>query len=209
MKKQHKIIFIDWHDTLSTDRFWHQWEDTHPERSRLIQDNFFGNDKETTVKWMRGELDAEDVTTILGERTSIPIDELRAELQSSSERLRLIDESVLNLIATIRDAGIKAVIATDNMDTFPRWTVPALKLDRHFDDILDSHTLKTLKDEAGEDGSSLFFHDYLAREGISPEQAVLFDDNGAFAPSFGIEYRQITEDKPLQTRLEEYINEQT
>lgn len=207
MKKKHKIIFIDWHDTLSSDRFWHQWEDTHPERSRLIQDNFFGNDKETTVKWMRGELDAENVTTILSKRTSIPVDELNAELQASSERLRLIDESVLNLIAIIREAGTKAVIATDNMDTFPRWTVPALGLDRHFDDILDSHTLKTLKGDSDKDGNSLFFHDYLARDGIGPEQAVLFDDNGAFAPEFGIEYRRVTEDKPLQAQLKEYINE--
>lgn len=207
MKKKHKVIFIDWHDTLSADRFWHQWEDTRPERSRLIQDNFFGNDKETTVKWMRGGLDAEDVTTILSERTSIPVDELNAELRASSERLRLIDESVLNLIATIRKTGTKAVIATDNMDTFPRWTVPALELDRHFDDILDSHTLKTLKGDPSENGGSLFFHDYLAREGIEPKQAVLFDDNGAFAPGFGIEYRQVTKDKPLQVRLKEYINE--
>ncbi len=203
--RPHEIIFIDWHNTLSNAGFWHHWQETHPEYAQLIQGNFFANDVESTEQWMRGELSAEDVVTLLSKRIGIPEQVLFKGLRESAETLPLIDNAVMDLIKTIREAGIKTAIATDNMDTFLRWTVPALKLDTYFDDILDSHTRNALKADVDERGHSVFFHDYLVAENVRPEDAILFDDATDFADSFGLHYVTVTEDKPLRPSLEAYI----
>ena len=69
-----------------------------------------------------------------------------------------------------------AVIATDNVDVFVEYTVPALKLRRHFDDILCSSELKSLKTDTA-DGKLLFFDDFLRKHNIKYEEAILLDDS--------------------------------
>lgn len=203
---KHKIVFIDWHNTLSTSRFWQHWELSKPEYVELIQKNLFRNDKETVVRWMRGELIAEDITRQLEQRTGIPNEELLSELRKSSEELALIDSSVLHPIATLRKSGIKVAIATDNMDTFPRWTAPALKLESHFDAILDSHTLGVLKSDTRDDTLAAFFGDYLAENNASMSEAIIFDDSIDHLKTLGMDYSQVTESRPLKALLEEYID---
>lgn len=80
------------------------------------------------------------------------------------------------------------------MDSFPRWTVPALTLTEMFDDILDSFTLKAMKGDFDETGKSMFFSDYLSKNNILPGESVLIDDSEDKEDritKIGIVYRKI------------------
>lgn len=63
------------------------------------------------------------------------------------------------------------------MDTFSRYTVPAMKLDKIFDDILSSHHIGYLKDDELLTDTILFFDDYLVENGWSYSDAILIDDS--------------------------------
>jgi FMN phosphatase YigB (HAD superfamily) len=80
------------------------------------------------------------------------------------------------MIAQLRAKGLKVVLATDNMDTFHRWTVPSLQLMSLFDDILSSFQLKALKSDCGAEGRSLFFAHYLQTHSIHRGESLVLDD---------------------------------
>lgn len=67
------------------------------------------------------------------------------------------------------------MIATDNMDTFERFTIPAMKLNELFDDFLISHSLKVLKEDIQENSIS-FFDEYLNKNKLTYQETVLLDD---------------------------------
>lgn len=202
---KHKAVFIDWYGTLSTSRFWQHWETERPNDAALIKHHFFDSDKDLIWSWMRGELTAEDIARLLEQRTGIAEHELLRGLQESSQQQALIDENVLDLIDNVRNTGARVTVATDNMDTFPRWTVPALRLDEHFDNILDSHSLKILKLDKDENDRPAFFNDYLLKHGITPEETVIFDDNAHRLQPFGLDCIQVSPKQPLTARLSEYL----
>jgi FMN phosphatase YigB (HAD superfamily) len=81
------------------------------------------------------------------------------------------------LVGKIRERGILVVIATDNMDTFNLFTVPALKLDLLFDDVLNSHMLGYLKDEINPPDKITFFDAFLEKHNLSYEDSILLDDS--------------------------------
>jgi FMN phosphatase YigB (HAD superfamily) len=196
-----KVVFIDWDQTLSTSRFWGQWETSRPQLYELIQKHLFGSGSTAPQAWMRGQVNAEQVIKQLALATGIEEETLLGELKRSCQAMELIDPSVKQTITTLRSQGINVVIATDNMDTFPRWTVPALGLADVVDGILDSHTLGVLKKDTDTKGKSRFFQPYLSRQGVEPREAVLFDDNARYVEGFGIQYVQVTASQPLGTRL--------
>jgi FMN phosphatase YigB (HAD superfamily) len=107
--------------------------------------------------------------------------------------MQLISENSLNLVTALRSKGIKVVIATDNMDTFHRWTVPSLRLDSYFDHILSSFELRALKADTDEQGRSLFFTSYLKSNAIDPGESLLLDDSdeafGQIIRQAGIDYQ--------------------
>ena len=188
-----KVIFIDWDKTLSTSRFWGHWATSEPQFYQLIQKHLFGPNNEIIVAWMRGKLGAEQVIEQLAVLTGIEEKTLLRELERSCQNMQLIDQSIKEAIMRLRSDGVKVVIATDNMDTFPRWTVPALSLSGLVYYILDSHSLCVLKKDSDARGMSKFFQPYLSSQGIKPDEAVLFDDNAPYVENFGIKYVQVTE----------------
>ena len=84
------------------------------------------------------------------------------------------------------------VVATDNMDTFRRFTIPRMGLEKIFDDFLLSCELGCFK----YDVSCLrlpFFDNYLKKKNLNYQEVVLIDDSleksGIFEKlGFKIEY---------------------
>jgi FMN phosphatase YigB (HAD superfamily) len=110
--------------------------------------------------------------------------------------MKLISDEVHNLILGIKAKGIRVAIATNNTDSFTRWTVPSLGLDVLFDNVLNSFDLGGLKWDVGDKGQSIFFACFLQQYGIDSGESMLIDDNAgtkehAITRSFGIQYRQI------------------
>ena len=143
---------------------------------------------------MRGEMNAEDCVHFLAKASGIEANELFVGLIESCKAMTFITPKLPVLVSELKATGMQVVIATDNMDTFPRWTVPALGLRQLFDGILDSHTLRCLKRDKGGGGESIFFADYLAQHNLAPEECLLVDDSAdtvAAVKSFGIDVMRV------------------
>jgi len=190
MRKRYKTLFLDWDGTLSVSRFWEHWQFDRPQEYGLIQERLFRARPDIIVSWMRGQMTSEECVNLISHDIGLSRDFLLTELEQSCRMMRFVDPGVARLIAEIRKCGLKVVIATDNMDTFPRWTVPALNLNELFDDILDSHTLGGLKKDTTADGESVFFAGYIQQNNIEPKGCLLIDDSvgtAAAVQSFGID----------------------
>ncbi len=209
--KRYRVVFVDWYGTLSVSNFWGHFENPSHERHALfsrIEKTLFVENRELLIPWMTGKLNSEQVLRVVSDKLGLSYEMLFEEFVASCKEMRLVSDQALPLVKSIRSKGVRVVIATDNMDCFSRWTVPALKLEDEFDAILDSFRLKALKDAIGADGESLFFGRYLASSGISPQQAVLVDDSEtsrSTARAIGIDYIHVIPGMGLVPALQDVL----
>lgn len=203
----YKAIFVDWDGTLSNSRFWDRWIGT--ERYQLIQRELFINinARDMLNNWMCGWTPYDSVLKYLEEKTSIPYKELEDELRYSAEHMEYIDPKVTDLIFRLREKNIKVVVATDNMDTFKHWTIPALGLDSSFDGVLVSDSRGALKSHIYPDGTSMFFSHYLSQNMIKPEETVLIDnsEDAKIVETFGMNFLHVSEELPLSAHLDSLL----
>jgi FMN phosphatase YigB (HAD superfamily) len=192
----YKCIFVDWYKTLSVSVFWEQFKEAdHPCHAfyKPISHFLFVESPVLLRNWMRGDLASEKVVDRLCHALHLEPEILLRELILSCQHMQLISENSLNLITALRLKGIKVLIATDNMDTFHRWTVPSLRLDTYFDHILSSFELHALKADIDGQGKSLFFSSYLKSNAINPGESLLLDDSnetfGHIIRQSGIDYQ--------------------
>ena len=203
---------MDWHLTLSASIFWEQFSDPmHPQHPlfALMQLKLFAPAGMATwlLPWMRGQLTSEEVVGTVCHGTGYDSVFVLHALRSSCQQMRLVSDVIPQLVADLRSKGLQIVIATDNMDSFQRWTVPSLGLHTMFDNILSSWRLQALKEDRDEDGRSRFFADYLHTHQIGPGQSLLLDDGdeefGNIIRRFGIEYQHIEPGRGLVPALQE------
>ena len=149
-----------------------------------------------------------DIVRQLSESTGYPAELILADLRESCETMRLMSEAVLPLVDRLRERGVRCFIATDNMDTFTAFTVPALGLADRFDDILNSFEKGMLKQD-GTDGVRIpFFDEYLSLHGLRHDEAVLIDDSGygeAYTRA-GLETIRIASGDEVETVLRELLD---
>ena len=178
MKK--KVIFIDWNRTLSYSLFWEHLKNGDHVNSRhhgAIVKWLFVDNKDIIKTWMLG---IESVDNIINKMShTIGVDEklILHELVESCNNMVLCSADIEPLVRQLQRHGALIVIATDNMDTFREYTVPALKLDELFDDILISSELGKLKDDVLPNDKILFFDEYLTKNGLTYQDSVLLDDS--------------------------------
>ncbi|GCE22648.1 hypothetical protein [Dictyobacter kobayashii] len=178
----YKCVFLDWAFTLSNSLFWEHLNDpehTHFRAFQIIQKALFGKQgmHELMLDWMRGKLTSEDVVAaVCQQHVDLDPEMLLAELELSCSRMQFVSPQVPTYVSRLRARGIKVVVATDNMDTFTRWTTPALQLHTLFDDVLNSYDLQGLKADVDASGHSVFFDAYLQKQQIAYGESVLIDD---------------------------------
>jgi hypothetical protein len=209
---QYKYIFLDWFYTLSNSIFWgHLNDPVHPRYQlfRTMQAAIFEAGHGQIDAWMRGELTSEEIIAPVCQESGLDPQETLHELMISCQQMQFVSAEIPDLIAHIRERGIKVVVATDNMDTFSRWTVPEMRLLEMFDDVLNSYDLKGLKYDRNEQGGSIFFGDFLQANGIKAGESLLIDDGneqyGAIIQQFGIDYRRIEPGVGLLPALQEIV----
>lgn len=205
-----KTIFIDWSKTISYDLFWGQLKTkTHPfhEYYHPIRDCLFDTLKPMLNPWMRGKYQTEDIVREINRQTNIPEHIIFSELQYSCENMQFCLPNLTELIQTIQKKGIKVVVATDNMDTFSRFTIPVLNLTGLFDGVLNSATLGVLKEDISSTGKLSFFEAYLHANNLTYDDVILLDDSidktGKYTE---LGFRRILIDSPrtLQETLESF-----
>lgn len=205
-----RAVCIDWNKTLSNSRFWEHLIGVSDDYDRVQAVLFGGSLSHLVDPWMRGKFSAEQVITQIAAETGLNPQELIAELQKSCAQMQLVSEEVLPLIDQIRAKGFLVVIASDNMDTFTRWTVPALQLENHFDVIINSFDVRAMKKDLDPNGDSKFFTGLLTQHGLQPSDLILIDDSVNSEPilsKFGIDYRRIEAGVGLVPELKNIIQE--
>jgi FMN phosphatase YigB (HAD superfamily) len=174
-----KVVFLDWNKTLSNSLFWEQLSDKkhpfHHLESQIINWLFVKNNY-LIKSWMRGKITSEEICNKISQDLGVDFQTIFSELVESCLNMQYCDPLIPELIKQIRSKDIKAVIATDNMDTFKRFTVSAMKLQDHYDDILISSELGFVKDDY-ENGTALFFDKFMSEKGLKYQDCLLLDDS--------------------------------
>jgi|SRR5579859_5671211 len=207
-----QTVFIDWYMTLSNSVFWGHLATEDTVRFSMLSDTLFVMLAQQIDPWMRGTRTSEQMMRLVAQSANLSYDTVYSEFVKSCQTMRIIDPEVPLLVAELRRRGARLVVATDNMDSFTRFTAPGLHLSDIFDDILNSFDLQALKDDFDAGGRSLFFHDYLMARGLAPNRCVLIDDStltGASAARMGMRYLQVTAENGLVHHLSALLQETT
>ncbi|HUD44933.1 MAG TPA: HAD hydrolase-like protein [Patescibacteria group bacterium] len=212
--KKYSTIFLDWSGTLSNSYFWGHWQNkAHPNyvSFNLIQQilfhdlwDEFGDD------WMRGKYSSEEIITRVAKEIKHDYKFLFNEFVNSCKEMTFSSNDINDLLIKLKRQNKKIVIATDNMDSFTRWTIPSMELTDLFDDILNSFDLKLLKEDTDKEGRSMFFENYINNHQVKRENCVLIDDSKdleEIVQKSGMDYLQVTNQKPLSYHLKNLLNE--
>ena len=203
LSSNYKILFFDWSKTRSYSRFWEHLEDSqhpHNREGDIISSFLFKDNRELLNPWMRGEINTHDILVQISEKTGIPYDFIREELAHSCRNMRLVSDEIAHLVQKVRNAGIRCVIATDNMDTFREYTIPQMNLGALFDDFLISCELGVLKFDIDKEHKRIpFFDAYLKEYNLSYGDVVLFDDciDDGFYHEVGFQIVQVSKPPDL------------
>lgn len=206
-----KTIFLDWNKTLSNSIFWEQMKNpAHPQNSfaEKLEEFLFKKNYFLINEWMLGREKSEGICQKISEAISLEFDILFEELVISSQKMKFVDERIPEILKVIRKKGIGVIVATDNMDTFRRFTVPGMELDKIFDGFLVSSELGCFKYDIV--NSRLpFFDDYFRLRKLSYEEAVLIDDSiektGTFE-KIGFEIKNVRNKQELVKALKAYVS---
>ena len=178
-QKQPKVIFVDWNGTLSNSKFWEQLNDPVHDLHKLhsqLETWLFKEHYSLVDDWMLGKTSAEEICERIGEGINKKPQEIFRELTVSCKNMKLCDSRIPGILKRLKVAGIEIAIASDNMDVFRRFTIPALKLNQIFDGFLLSNEIGSYKYEARE-RKLPFFDNYLKTRKASYEDVVLLDDS--------------------------------
>ena len=201
-------VFLDWDGTLCRSKFWDHWAEGEGAAAYAkIQTEFFGANHAFLSRWMHGQETAETASKVIAELTGVSPEHALKELRRSCQNMKFVSARIPELVNKLRTQGTAVVVATDTMDTFERWVVPALGLPGLFDGILNSYDLGALKKEAAADGTSAFFGKYMLKHALGPGECALVDDNtkNAVVKDFGIDFIQVTPERGIIEIIESFL----
>ncbi len=206
--KGQKVVFIDWDGTLSPTNFWSHLEKSEKQSDRdlfkLWADTMFINHKDKIVPWMKGEYTSEDLLSLVSKETNTDFGTILEEFITGCELMEYFSPNIPDLVKNLRDKSVIVTIATNNMDCFTRWTVPCMKLDTLFDEILNSFYLKAMKHDLDENGQPLFFKDFFSKYDIEPTNCIFIDDGEdkmGVIGNLGIDYKRVNASNTLEQEL--------
>lgn len=143
-----------------------------------VQELLFGDDKSLVMDWMLGSRSAEDINQFVAEATGIPFGELW-DIFVHDCRTMDVPKDVLARLSALRDSYV-VILITGNMDSFSRFTVPALKLNEYFDHISNSYDEGRHKT----DDEGAIFLSYSAKYQVPIAQCMLIDDSSGACSLF-------------------------
>ena len=169
------ILFVDFDRTICFDKYWRSLP---PAQFEIVQQLLFGEDKTLLNEWMRGLYTAEEINKVVAEKIDVPFEELWRLFVKDCQTMQASSE-VLKKLQELRSTYI-VVLITGNMDSFTRFTVPALKLGAIFDHINNSFFDKRFKN----DNEGAIFVEYAKILNVPFSGCVLLDDSAATCKIF-------------------------
>src|SRR5690606_27462842 len=95
----------------------------------------FRDNTDIVNTWMRGQMDVKTVIQQCATATNLCPIMMEETLIQGCRNMTYISSETLPLIKTLRQQGLRIVLATDNMDVFADHTVPHMGLTGIFDDM--------------------------------------------------------------------------
>lgn len=169
------VLFIDFDGTLCHDKFWRNVDVDDFER---IQNFLFSENKLLVQDWMKGVYSSENINQLISKELNIPFDKIWEIFVEDCKNMT-ISSNTLNQIKKLRE-NYAAVLVTDNMDCFTRFTVPAQKLDYFFDSIINSFENKKFK----EHNEGEIFIQLAGKANLKVEDCVLIDNSKSACGTF-------------------------
>jgi len=137
-----RTLFLDFHGTICHDPFWRSLDSVS---FRQVQHSLFEANASFVDDWMRGKYTAEEINELVAKWTGLAFDHLWQAFVQDCESMH-VDPEILAEIQSLQNR-YRVVLITDNMDSFDRFTVPALGLDAVFDVIVNSFNEGVLKND--------------------------------------------------------------
>ncbi len=175
MKKSKPILFVDFDGTICHDRYWRSLPNLYNEK---IQTLLFGKDTKRVNDWMRGKYTAEEVNQFVSKAIGLPYQDLWKIFVEDCENMN-IATITLERLSAIRNK-YTVILITGNMDSFSRFTEPALGLDKYFDYISNSYYEG--KQKTDNDGE--IFTEYATKYGVSLNECIMIDDSENVCTTF-------------------------
>ncbi|HOX96203.1 MAG TPA: hypothetical protein PLI45_02380 [Candidatus Woesebacteria bacterium] len=172
-----KAVFWDFDGVWSKDYFYKNLAKINPQAKEFTQTKIFGSDGEGRPdKWMRGELDMNNINRIISKETGIAYDLLT---KSFLEDVALMEIEMrhIPIIENLKEKGIIVGMVTNNMDVFDIVTRPRLNLDELFNGLVfNSFAFKKMKSDG-------LFDIAIEKAGLSDFSNVLLIDDSPKARS--------------------------
>lgn len=195
------ILFIDFDGTLCHDRFWRSLPSEQYEK---VQNYLFGEDKTHVQEWMRGNRTAEEINELLAAHLNISFEELWEVFVQDAASMN-VSQLSLDIINRLQDK-YTTILITINMDSFSRFTVPALRLEKYFDVISNSYYEGLFKS----DNSGEIFKNYINMYKAPVTKSLLIDDSQSACDTFsslGSTSYLVTDDNNLVYHLNQIVEE--
>lgn len=167
-----KTLFVDFDGTICHDRFWRS---LNSNENKWIQDFLFSGKNSLVVEWMRGTYTSEEINGLVAKEAGLDYEYVWSVFVHDCKTMSVQSE-ILNQINQLRNK-FHAVLITENMDCFSRFTVPSLQLESYFDVIVNSFEEKRLKTDNA--GSSFIKH---VKGNI--QEAILIEDSEKSCETF-------------------------
>ncbi|MCK9369041.1 HAD hydrolase-like protein [Candidatus Dojkabacteria bacterium] len=207
-----KVIFFDWNGTLSDSFFWEHMRSSKEEDINTLYNKWdkamFSETKEMINNWMRGNQTTEEVMKYVSDQTNTEYKVILKEFIKGCKSMSLSSNDLPKILKNLKIKKVKLVIATNNMDCFSRWTVPHMKLNLLFDEIINSYYQKGLKHDRDENGESIFFKNFFKKNNVNTKDCIFIDDSNdkeEFISRLGITYIKINNSSEIPKILNSYL----
>jgi FMN phosphatase YigB (HAD superfamily) len=162
------ILFVDFDGTICHERYWRSLPSLH---HQAVQDLIFKSNTQMVHDWMRGKYSAEEVNQFIADTIGIPFEGLWELFVKDCVTMH-VSPHVLDQITELRKKYF-VILMTGNMDSFTRFTVPALNLESCFDHISNSYYEGRHKtDDTGQ-----LFLDYAERYKVPFSECIMIDNS--------------------------------
>lgn len=192
-------VFVDFHGTICNDRYWRSLSN---EQQHTLQEFLFQKNSHLVDEWMRGFRTSEEINEMVAAALDISYDAVWSTFLADCRSMH-VSAAILSRLRLLRQLA-NIVLITGNMDSFTRFTAPALGLHGYFDAISNSSDERRLKTD---DGGSLF-RQYASRFGTPIEQCVVIDDADDVCAVFtelGGKALQVTVERTTEAILDDLL----
>jgi len=140
-----KCVIFDYGYTLSPENYFKVSPPQTPQWHEIIQEHIF-HDPAVVIPWMKGEITSLDVAHILSQYIPLDGSTILSTMEEGCRELAF-NPAVWILALKQKLAGRQIALVTANMDVFTKVVVPAHKLDRIFDVIVNSADFHEIRKE--------------------------------------------------------------